>query len=128
MHGNLLVLLNQSDCACFGQTLTFECKVMGVGSTVWSGSTFDCPLREIVLRHSQFLTQSGTCSGGAIVAQGLSVVNSCFTSRLNLTLSSSLNGKSIKCALHNSSGTTVLGTIFVNITSGTTITLIELYQ
>ena len=71
-----------------------------------------------MLRHSQFLSQSGTCSEGAIVAQGLSVVNSCFTSRLSVNLNSRLNGKSVTCAHHNSSGTMVIGNILVNITSG----------
>ena len=117
--GNSLVLLNQnSACVCAGQILTFECNVTGVGSTVWQGSAFNCPLREILLRHSQFIDSTGTCSDGLIVAQGVSIVDNCFTSWLNVTLSSSLNGESIVCAHHNSIGTTIIGIFMVNISSG----------
>ena len=115
-----MALLNQNsnDCVCSGQTLMFECNVTGVGSTIWRGSAFNCPLREIVLRHNQFVDSKGTCSDGAIVAQGASVNDNCYTSRLNVTLSSSLNGESIVCAHHSSTGTTVIGTFLVNVTSG----------
>ena len=117
--GNSLILLNQNgDCVCAGHTLMFQCKVTGVGSTVWRGSAFDCPLREIILRHIQFIDSTGICSDGAIVAQGVSVESNCYTSQLNVTLSSSMNGESIICAHHNSTGTTVIGTFMLNITSG----------
>ena len=97
----------------------FECNVIGAGSTVWSGSAFNCPLGEIVLRHTQFTGSTGACSGEVqIVALGISVDDNCYTSRLNVTLSSSLNGESIECAHHNSTGTTVVGTFLVNFTSG----------
>ena len=119
MLGNSLILLNQNgDCVCSGQTLMFECKVTGVGSTVWRGSAFDCPLREIILRHSQFIDSTGTCSDGAIVARGVSVESNCYTSQLNVTLSSSMNRESVVCAHHNSTGTTVIGAFMLNITSG----------
>ena len=95
-----------------------ECNVTGVGSTVWRGSAFNCPLGEIVLRHSEFIDSTGTCSDGAIVARGVSVDDNRYTSRLNVTQSSSLNGESIVCAHHNSSGTTVIGTFLVNTMSG----------
>ena len=117
--GNSLTLLNQNnDCRCTGQTLMFECNVIGVGSTVWKGSAFDCPLRGIVLRHSQFIDSKGVCSNGAILARGISVDGNCYTSRLNVTLSSSLNGETITCAHHNSTGTTIIGNFLVNVTSG----------
>ena len=118
--GNSFVLLNQNnnDCVCSGQMLMFECNATGVGSIVWRGSAFDCPLRVIVLRHNQFIDSKGTCSDGAIVAQGVSVEGSCYTSRLNVTLSSSLNGESIVCAHHNSTDTTVIGTFLLNNMSG----------
>ena len=96
----------------------FECNVTGVGSTVWRGSAFNCPLREIVFRHNQFIDSKGTCNDGAILARGVSVEGNRYTSRLNVTISSSLNGESIVCAHHNSTGTTVIGTFLVNITSG----------
>ena len=119
MLGNSLVLLNQnSDCVCAGEILTFECNVRGVGSTVWRGSAFNCPLTEIVLRHSQFIDSTGTCNDGAIVARGVSVESNCYTSRLNVTLSSSLNRESIECAHHNSTGTSAVGIFVINITSG----------
>ena len=118
---NSLVLLNQNnnDCVCSGQALMFECNVTEVGSTIWRGSAFNYPLRKIVFRHYQFIDSKGTCSDGAIVAQGVSVEGNCYTSRLvNVTLSSSFDGESIVCVHHNSTGTTVIGTFLVNIRSG----------
>jgi hypothetical protein len=96
----------------------FECSVTGVGSTIWRGSAFNCPLREIVLLHNQFIDSKGTCNDGAIVARGVSVESDRYTSRLNITLSANLNGETILCAHHNSIGTTIVGTFLVNFTSG----------
>ena len=89
---SLLVLLHHNnDCICSGQTLMFECNVIGAGSTVWSGSAFNCPLGEIVLCRTQFTGSTGACSGEVqIVALGISVDDNCYTSWLNVTLSSSV--------------------------------------
>ena len=47
-----------SRCICPGDTLTYECTVVGLGVTVWTGSAFSCPSsnNEIALLHSRFLS------------------------------------------------------------------------
>ena len=52
--GQLVVL---SECVCPGRELRLECTVVGLGTTVWSGTAFDCPGQahsEILLCHIQF--------------------------------------------------------------------------
>ena len=60
----LELLDGMEECVCPGQTLTYECTVMGEleGLTVWSGSLFDhyCNSREISLFHSNFDSTEGS--------------------------------------------------------------------
>ena len=78
---NKLKLITSSDCLCPGDTLTYECVVIGsrFGATVWRGSAFDCPSSEISLLHSAYAEGSvlcahyGECNNGSIIAQSLSV-------------------------------------------------------
>ena len=75
-----------------------------------------------MLRHTQFASGGavGTCNNGAINARSVSVENTnCFTSQLNVTLSPSLNGRTVECAHDDTSTTTVIGTttVTVNATS-----------
>lgn len=120
--GNSLIVLHPSECTCSGDVLTYECRVVDGSATVWRGSAFDCPSSggEIVLRHSQVASGGavGVCNNGAIVGQGVSVVDNCFTSQLNVTLSSRLNGKSVECAHFNNVNTAVVSNSLVNITTG----------
>ena len=45
-----------SGCACPGDTLTYECTVVGAGSTIWTGSAFNCSNSNymILLLHNRF--------------------------------------------------------------------------
>ena len=97
---NQLILTN--DCPCPGQNLTFECTIVGGGTTEWQGAeVFDCPdfSNEILLRHNNFgSTVMGECNAGAIVGRSLRVEDNCYTSQLSVVYSESLNGRNVICA------------------------------
>ena len=117
---NRLILTN--DCPCPGQNLTFECTIVGGGTTLWQGAeVFDCPAHsnEIVLRHINFGSSvMGECNAGAIVGQSLRVESNSYTSRLSVVYSERLNGKNVTCAYDN--GLTVSSRISLMITHSMT--------
>ena len=92
-----------TNCACPGEKLIYTCSAVTNESgraTVWSGSAFDCAGSEITLLHDRF--SDGTireCNGGAILGRSVSVDGNCFTSQLNVTVSTGLNNKTVKCFL-----------------------------
>ena len=91
-----------SGCVCPGDILTYECTVMGAGTTVWAGNAFNCPSydNEISLLHSRFMSDNvyyHTCNNGAIVARSLSVDGNNYTSQLNVTVTPETIGKTIEC-------------------------------
>ena len=98
-----------NECVCPGDTLTYECTAMGGGSTVWTGTAFNCPANnnELILIHYRFLLIKGTsatCNNGAIVARSLSVEgNNNYTSQLNVTVTPDIAAKNIKCLYDNGS-------------------------
>ena len=108
-------------CACVSDVLTFTCSIVGGGNTIWRGSAFNCPStnNEIILRHSQFSTQSGTsgsCNSGTIVGQSVGVEGTCFTSRLNVPISEGLNDRTVQCDYNNlNAGTTNIGSATLNV-------------
>ena len=76
---------------CFGDTEVLECSVKGNGSTVWTGSAFNCS-SEIVLLHSQYNSSgvSHNCSDGhvQVYAKSLNVKGHIFTSQISVTVTS----------------------------------------
>ena len=91
-----------NDCVGNGDTVTFNCTVMGSagGATVWRGSAFNCALNDITLFHSAYKSEHGAigmCNNGAIMAQSLGVEDSYYTSQLNVNVSSNMIGKTIMC-------------------------------
>ena len=101
--------------ACPGEVVNYTCTVVDtsnptIGSTLWSGTAFNCPTssNEISLRNSLFNTSrpSASCTGGAITAESVGVVDNCFTSRLMVTASFGLNETTVECTL---SGVRVVG-------------------
>ena len=79
---------------------------VGRGSTVWSGSAFDCSSanNEIVLLHVRFLCEIynyDTCSYGVIVARSLSTEGNNYTSQLNVTVTPNTAGRAITCFYDN---------------------------
>lgn len=95
-------LPQQGQCFCSGDRLTYQCLVVGGVLTRWMGTMCDSPIN---LAHVLFSSPSGansTCASNTnIVAK--SVNNMCpFTSQLNITASSDLNGRTVECADTNS--------------------------
>ena len=97
---NQLILTN--DCPCPGQNLTFECTIVGGGTTVWQGAqVFDCPnfSNQILLRHNSFGSSvMGECNAGSIVGRSLRVDGNRYTSQLSIEYNEHLNGSNITCA------------------------------
>ena len=96
--------IKPTGCVSFGDILTYECTVMSspFGTTVWTGSAFNCTSGEIALLH-QFFTDShsrGSCNHGAthIAAKSIYTQNNFYTSQLNVTLTPDIVGQTIKCA------------------------------
>lgn len=102
-------------CACPGSVLTFNCTTVGLGTTLWTGSAFECrnSADQIILRNSQFasggIDASGSCNNGDIVAQAVNVDGTCHTSQLNVTVSSGLNQTSIECKYNSDEGLKTIG-------------------
>ena len=94
-----------AECVCPGELLSFMCTVIGTrsGATIWAGSAFNCAGNEISLRHESFFRSGGIskdCNRGAIVGKTVSAINeTCFTSELNVTVSTELNFTTVSCSL-----------------------------
>lgn len=100
--------------------ITYECTTVGIGTTVWQGSAFDCRSRTISLRHSQFNGTGriiGVC-GTALSAFELSSVNFSFTSQLNVSVSEIVVSDTVQCAYDNGKTSTVIGTDTITLSTG----------
>lgn len=92
-------------CVCPGDVLIFECKIVGPGATVWTGTGFkDCPSQDnqILFLHNLFMTGSvSECNDGSILAKGIEVIDTvngrCYRSQLNITVSPFINNTSVTC-------------------------------
>ena len=105
----------------------FTCIIVGGGVTVWRGSAFNCPSNndEILLRHSQFAEDNafGYCNSEDIEGQGLrNVENNCFSSQLNINVSSEFNNKTVECAFNNGMSVRTIGTVTLTVLTGKLIT------
>ena len=92
-------LIATADCVCPGQNFTYECSVVGGQFTVWRGTVIlgNC---EVTLFHSDFGTPDGTkgvCNNGAVVGYDVGVESGCYTSKLDILVSSGLNGGTVEC-------------------------------
>ena len=102
--------------ACPEEVVNYTCTIVDtsgnppIGSSIWRGTAFNCPTSSnaISLVHSSFNTSGAidTCTGGAITAESVGVVDNCYTSRLMVTASVGLNETTVECTL---SGTRVVG-------------------
>ena len=99
--------------ACRGDTLTFECPVNGIGSTVWKlGSASKCTPtnNEIILLHSRYNNASGDCSEGDVVAYAEIIYssNNNYLSQINVTVTSAYTGTTFTITCDHDNGTTVI--------------------
>ena len=119
----MTLLESSNQCICPGHILTYECTIesgTGVTSTLWNGTAFDCPDTEnqINLLHTRKFTGIRGCSYGAILGQGVRVMGNRYTSQLNITVDSYMEGKSVACFHKNGSSSTLIGNLPVIITTG----------
>ena len=113
----------QSDCTCLGFPLYYQCIVVGIGTTVWQGSVFNCPLSsdEIQLPHDQFQRNLiEYCNNGGIVGKALRTESpNKFISQLAiLNVTSAMNGTTIECVHDDGYTTRVIDKAEIAITTG----------
>lgn len=113
-----------SQCACLGRVLTYTCTAVGGGSTLWTGTAFDCTNNLINLRHSLFnssdRTATGDCNNGAIVGQSVRAMDNCYTSELSVRISADLDNKTIRCDHRPGTETNTIGQSTLTVISGST--------
>ena len=115
--------MQETECVCPGHTVTFQCTVVGIGSTVWQGSAFHCSESDgsLTLRHQQFA--NGTllkyCDGANVVAHAIGVIGNSHLSQLNLTVSNEVNNKTVECVQDTGTEVIIIGTTAVSVTTGT---------
>ena len=92
-------------CVLDGMSVSYDCMVTDpssppIRSTVWLGSAFNCPLAslQITLLHPHFGSGVSDSCGG-LTAMSVGVSGTEYTSRLTLTATDELNGKTINCTL-----------------------------
>ena len=134
VKGQGLQLLDTSNrYLCPGDTLTYECTVMGEpgGSTAWTGNIFNCTNHEISLFHADYESTEGAyaeCSDivGHSVRSDINTTNdnstsvSHYTSQLIVPINSGTVGTTIECLYDDGATATLVGRETVNITTGIT--------
>ncbi len=90
-------------CIQEGQPVSYECTVTdddGNSSTLWQGSAFNCPSGSdtISLNHSLYEPNGVTVTCGDLSAMSVGVSGNNYTSRLTLTATAGLNGRTIECS------------------------------
>lgn len=109
-------------CACPGTELTYTCTAVGLGSTQWRGTIFECSANGIILRHERYTTvegASGDCNGGDLLAESVEPVeDNCYTSQLSFRVSPSFNNKTIRCLYNSNVGIDTVGTSTITVVEG----------
>ena len=111
-----------TSCVCSNDVVTYKCTVCDVFATVWEGTAFECSGGEITLANSDFGTPAavGVCSN--IMARGLSINNSCYTSELKVIFDTALQNHSIECNADNGTHITKrIGSAFLQESTGNSI-------
>ena len=116
--------MKEMECVCPGDTLTFQCTVIGKGSTVWQGSAFYCSESGggLILRHHQFAngTLHKYCDGENVyvVARTIGVTDNSYISELSLIVSLEMTNKTVECVHDNGTHVNIVDTTAVSITTG----------
>ena len=118
---NEFVLHPNTGCACTGSVLTYTCTAVGTGNTLWTGTAFDCATNGIILRHERY-TQSGgavgECNSRAVRGRSTGVENNCYTSQIDVTVSTTFNNKTIQCIHNSGTGIDTIGTSVITVAEG----------
>lgn len=98
---NVMQRVGENECVCPGDEIRYECSISGAGSTVWSGTLFNCPAQqnEIVLLHSRFDGAIKYCNSTnrSIAAHATEHEDVCFTSQLIFNASTAVNPSIVTC-------------------------------
>lgn len=117
-----------ADCVCLGRNFTYECSVVGALFTVWRGTVISgC---EITLFHSEFgipRATSAVCNNGAVVGYNIGVENNCYTSNLDVLVSSGLNGRTVECIMDDGVTNTLIDTATLSITTSKSIEMVIIH-
>ena len=122
------------DCTCSGYVQTYQCTVLGAGTTIWQGSAFNCSQAQnkIELRHSEYKSPqraTGQCNDRAVEAESAGIVNNCHVSLLNVTVGEEMDGETIECVHRDiESNTTQIGEIRLDITQGINRNIVYYYD
>ena len=94
-------------------------------ATFWTGTALNCVSKsnEIALSHGRFSSAAGECNNGAIVARGISVQNNLYTSKLNVTVTPDIAGKTIMCFHDNTYNITLHLTVVIP-TTGLSLSMV----
>ncbi len=95
-------------CIPEGNTVSYECTVSdddGGSSTLWRGSAFNCPSSSdtISLNHFLYEPNGVTLTCGDLSAMSIGISGNDYTSRLTLTATAGLNGRTVECSRSGSS-------------------------
>ena len=108
-NSSQLTKLSTTGCLCPGDVVTYKCTTVKVTTMIWRGSVFSvlCPrdVQELVVVYQDITFQDSgyiaSCNGGAIRASSVRAetesADLVYSSQLNVTLTSDMIGKSIKC-------------------------------
>ena len=134
-----LQLLSDVGCHCPGESLTYECTVLGEsdGTTVWTGSAFNCTSRQISLFHSRYGSTEGTygeCDD--IVGQSVRVNANpidnhsagYYVSQLTVPIRSDIAGRTIECFYHDGDTVTSVGRLIITTIIGNQLYTIQPYM
>ena len=100
--------------------MIYECTVTGeVGATVWTGTAIDCHETSVItFIHLRRFIEIRGCNNGAIIGRGIRIEGPCFTSQLNITVESNMEGESVECIYNDGTATSLIGNSTITITSG----------
>ena len=102
--------------------LTYTCTAVGRGSTLWTGTAFDCTNNWINLRHSLFNDSNrgatGDCSNGALVGQSIGVTDNCYTSQLRVRIAADMDNETIRCDYRPGTDTFTIGQSTLSVITG----------
>ena len=79
---------------------------------------------EITLFHSDFGIPGAAravCNNGAVVGYNIGVENNCYTSNLDILVSSGLNGRTVECIMDDGVTNMLIDTATLSITTSKTI-------
>ena len=125
-----LQLLNNGGCNCPGESLIYQCTVLGErgGTTVWEGTAFNCTSHEISLLHSTYEPNEGAygdCGDitGKILRVNTNTVDSdnsteCYISQLIVPNSVDVAEKSIMCLYDDGITPILVGIVTIDVAIG----------